>query len=205
MVESTNQVQAFHEPPSLRPHYSSAQQWVTPELGLSSTPRQGILGWAEVTGKTTHSHMKGFSPRNHPHSLPTDPHSPYACSTPGVYTFSVTWTVLRLLTSHCLGLQQQTGLEVSGLCGSYRVPSMSSLLPLCTLSLGENHSKVNKPPTQSSTVWPHNQRKNRHGFFHRLNNGKMAQVHDFGMEISCTGSISGNGCTQILQTQHWIF
>jgi hypothetical protein len=41
-VEITNQVQAFHEPPSLRPHCSSAQQWVTPELGPSSTPRQGI-------------------------------------------------------------------------------------------------------------------------------------------------------------------
>ena len=44
VVDSTNHVQAFHEPPSLRPHCSSAQQWVTPELGLSSTPRQGILG-----------------------------------------------------------------------------------------------------------------------------------------------------------------
>jgi hypothetical protein len=37
----------------------------------------------------------------------------------------------------CLGLQQQTGLEISELCGSYRVPSRSSLLPLCTLSPGE--------------------------------------------------------------------
>jgi hypothetical protein len=37
----------------------------------------------------------------------------------------------------CLGLQQQTGPEVSELCGSYRVPSRSSLLPLRTLSPGE--------------------------------------------------------------------
>jgi hypothetical protein len=65
----------------------------------------------------------------------------------------------------CLGLQQQTGPKVSGLCGSYRVPSKSSLLPLHTLSPGENRSQVNKPPTQSSTAWPHNQWKNSHGFF----------------------------------------
>ena len=44
VVEITDQVQASHEPPSLRPHCSSAQQWVTLELGPSSTPRQGILG-----------------------------------------------------------------------------------------------------------------------------------------------------------------
>ena len=40
---------------------------------------------------------------NLPCSLPTDPHSPHACSTLGVYTFFVTWTVLRLLTSLALG------------------------------------------------------------------------------------------------------
>ena len=42
VVKSTNQMQAFHEPPSLRPHCSSSQQWVTPEMGLCSTSRQGI-------------------------------------------------------------------------------------------------------------------------------------------------------------------
>jgi hypothetical protein len=51
MVDSTNQVQAFHEPPSLRPHCSSSQQWITPELGLSSTPRQGILTRLRLQGK----------------------------------------------------------------------------------------------------------------------------------------------------------
>jgi hypothetical protein len=35
-----------------------------------------------------------------------------------------------------LGLQEQTGPEVSGLYGTYRVPSRSSLLPLHTLSPG---------------------------------------------------------------------
>jgi hypothetical protein len=43
----------------------------------------------------------------------------------------------------CLGFQQQTGPEVSELYGSYRVPSRSSLLPLRTLSPGENHSQAN--------------------------------------------------------------
>jgi hypothetical protein len=42
-------------------------------------------------------------------------------------------------------------------------------------------------------------------FFHRLSNGKMAQGHCFRIEISHKGSISGSGCTQILQTQHEIF
>jgi hypothetical protein len=51
MVGSTNQVQAFHKPPSLRPHCSSAQQWITPELGLSSTPRQEILARLRLQGK----------------------------------------------------------------------------------------------------------------------------------------------------------
>ena len=43
----------------------------------------------------------------------------------------------------CLGLQQQTELEVFELCGSYRVPSRSSLLPLRTLLPGENCSQAN--------------------------------------------------------------
>jgi hypothetical protein len=51
-----------------------------------------------------------------------------------------------------LGLQEQTGPEVSRLYGSYRVPSKSSLLPLCTLSPG---GVAHRPTslTQSSTAW----------------------------------------------------
>jgi hypothetical protein len=61
--KSTNQMQAFHEPPSHRPHCSSTQQWVTPELGLSSTPGQGIQTQAEVTGNSvTHNHQEERSP-----------------------------------------------------------------------------------------------------------------------------------------------
>jgi hypothetical protein len=44
-----------------------------------------------------------------------------------------------------LRLQEQTEPEVSGLYGSYRVPSRSSLLPLRTLSLGGSRSQANKP------------------------------------------------------------
>ena len=44
-----------------------------------------------------------------------------------------------------LGLQEQIGLEVSGLYGSYRVPSRSSLLPLRTLSPEGSRSQANKP------------------------------------------------------------
>jgi hypothetical protein len=52
-----------------------------------------------------------------------------------------------------LGLQEQTGPEVSGLYGSYRVPSRSSLLPLRTLSPG---GVAHRPTslTQSSTARP---------------------------------------------------
>jgi hypothetical protein len=53
----------------------------------------------------------------------------------------------------CLGLQQQTGPEVSELCGSYRVPSRSSLLPLRTLSPGENRSQANKPQSPLSVQY----------------------------------------------------
>jgi hypothetical protein len=79
MVESTNQMQAFHEPPSRRPHCSSTQQWVTPELGLSSTPGQGIQTQAEVTGNSvTHNHQEERSPGiSHAHCPQTlIPHMP---------------------------------------------------------------------------------------------------------------------------------
>jgi hypothetical protein len=47
------------------------------------------------------------SPRNLPCSLPTDPHSPHACSTPRECTFSVTWTVLQLPISLTLGYRNR--------------------------------------------------------------------------------------------------
>jgi hypothetical protein len=60
-----------------------------------------------LQGKKHTTTRKGLSPRNLPCSLPTDPHSPHAYSTPGVYTFSVTWTVLRLLISLALGYRNR--------------------------------------------------------------------------------------------------
>ena len=51
-----------------------------------------------------------------------------------------------------LGLQEQTGSEVFGLYGSYRVPSRSSLLLLLTLSpRGVAHRPTSL--TQSNTAW----------------------------------------------------
>jgi hypothetical protein len=50
---------------------------------------------------------EGFSPRSHLCPLLTDSHSPHACPTPGVYTFTVTKTVLRLLTSLALGFSNR--------------------------------------------------------------------------------------------------
>jgi hypothetical protein len=72
-------MQAFHEPPSRRPHCSSTQQWVTPELGLSSTPGQGIQTQAEVTGNSViHNHQEERSPGiSHAHCPQTlIPHMP---------------------------------------------------------------------------------------------------------------------------------
>jgi hypothetical protein len=96
----------------------------------------------------------GFSPRNLSRSLPTDPHSPHACSTPGVYTFSVTWTVLRLLTSLALGYSNRPDRKSPGSVAATRfLPGVLSFL--CTLSLLERvllHWPTSH--TQSSTAWP---------------------------------------------------
>jgi hypothetical protein len=121
----------------------------------------------------------------------------------------------------CLGLQQQTGPEVSELCGSYRVPSRSSLLPLCTLSPGESRSQAKQPVlpiqpplspgesvAQTSQQAPrspalrghNNQQGKLTRLSYRLNNGRMAHGHDFGIETPRTGSISDRGYTRILQT-----
>jgi hypothetical protein len=61
-----------------------------------------------------------------------------------------------------LGLQEQTRPEVSGLYGSYRVPSRSSLLPLRTLSPGESRSQAKKPHAVQYCVVSTIPRENRH-------------------------------------------
>jgi hypothetical protein len=89
---------------------------------------------------------------NHPHSLPTIPHSPHACSTPGGYTFSVTWTVLRLLTSLALGYSNRLNRKSPGsVVATGFLPGVLSFL--CALSHLERIA-------------------HRHSFFHRLSNGK---------------------------------
>jgi hypothetical protein len=138
-------MQASHEPPSHRPHCSSTQQWVTPKLGLSSTPGQGIPTQAEVTGNSfIHNHQEESSPRNLPRSLPTDPHSPHACSTPGECTLSITWRFLRLPFSLTLGYRNRPdwkSLALWQLQGSFQEffpPSVQSLT-------WRSRSQANKP------------------------------------------------------------
>ena len=146
-------MQAFHEPPSRRPHCSSTQQWVTPELGLSSTPGQGIQTQAEVKGNSvTHNHQEECSPRNLPCSLPTDPHSPHACSTLGECTFSVTWTVLWLPVSLTLGYRNRPDRKSSGsVAATGFLPRALSFL--CALSHLEGVAHRPTSLTQSSIAW----------------------------------------------------
>jgi hypothetical protein len=160
--KSTNQMQAFHEPPSRRPHCSSTQQWVTPELGLSSTPGQGIQTQAEVTGNSvTHNHQEECSPRNLPRSLPTDPHSPHACSTPGECTFSVTWTVLRLPVSLTLGYRNRPDRKSPGsVAATGFLPRALSFL--CALSHLEGVAHRPTSLTQSRTACHNKHRENGH-------------------------------------------
>jgi hypothetical protein len=80
-----------------------AQQWVTPELGLSSNKGKGILDQAKVTGKLHRATRRILSrsllmPTIHGISFPT------CLFHPGIYTF--TSTVHRCFTS-LSGSQQQ--------------------------------------------------------------------------------------------------
>jgi hypothetical protein len=94
----------------------------------------------------------GFSPRNLSRSLPTDPHSPHACYTPGVYTFSVTWTVLRLLTSLALGYSNRPDRKSPGsVTATGFLPGVLSFL--CALSHLERIAHRPTSHTQSSTAW----------------------------------------------------
>jgi hypothetical protein len=148
-------MQAFHEPPSHRPHCSSTQQWVTPEMGLSSTPGKGFQTQAEVTGNSViHNHQEEISPRNLPHSLPTDPHSPHACSTPGECTFSITWTVLQLPVSLTLGYRNRLDQKSLGSMAATRfLPGVLSFH--CTLSHLEE-SLTGQQASRSPVLCDHN-------------------------------------------------
>jgi hypothetical protein len=174
MVESTNQMQAFHEPPSRRPHCSSTQQWVTPELGLSSTPGQGIQTQAEVTGKTiTHNHQEGILSQESPTLTAHRPSFPTCLFHPRRVHLLCHLDSPSAASLPYLGLQEQTGPEVSGFCSSYRVPSRSSLLPLRTLSPG---GVAHRPTslTQSSTAWSQQPTgKTDKGFPNRFSSHRM--------------------------------
>jgi hypothetical protein len=156
-------MQAFHKTPSYRPHCSSTQQWVTPDLGLSSTPGQGIQTQVEVIGNSvTHNHQEECSPRNLPRSLPTDPHSPHACSTPGECTFSVTWTVLRLPVSLALGYRNRPDQEVSRVLWQLQ-GSFQELSPSSARSLTWRESLTGQQASRSPELCAHNKhRENGH-------------------------------------------
>jgi hypothetical protein len=130
-------MQTFHEPPSLRPRCSSLSTVGHPrartKLHQVGNPRLGKVNGRHIVIE------EGFSPMSHLCPPLTESHSPHSYPTPGVYTFTVTKTVLRLLNFPCLGLQQQTRMEVSKICRSYRTPFRSSYF-LSTLSHPERVS-----------------------------------------------------------------
>jgi hypothetical protein len=107
--------------------------------------------WARLRlhGKQHTTTRKGFSPRNLLRSLPTDPHSPHACSTPGVYTFSVTWTVLRLLISLALGYRNRSDWKSSSsVAATGFLPGVLSFLH----ALSHLERITHKPTTCSSNL-----------------------------------------------------
>jgi hypothetical protein len=132
-VKSTNQVQAFHEPPSLRPHCSSAQQWVTPELGPSSTPRQGILTRLRLQGKP-HLESGRILPRMPSYAHYSQTLIPHMPVPPGsIHLHKHSPSVLTSLS----GPRQQAG---SGSLRAYDIATIWS-------------------PNQESDLWLHGQRK----------------------------------------------
>jgi hypothetical protein len=144
-------VQAFHEPPSLRPHCSSAQQWVTPELGPSSTPRQGILGYTEATGKTSQKYLEGFFPEmlSYAHYYQTlIPHMPVPPGSIHLHTHSPS-----VLTSPS-GPRQQAGsgsLRVCSWCwalsGRHHFPANSFTWKELLAGLTTCLFKIQSPPS----------------------------------------------------------
>ena len=105
-----------------------------------------------LQGKQHTTTRNGFSARNLPRSLPTDPHSPHACFTPGVYTFSVTWIVLRLLSSLALGYNNRPDQKSPGFVAATGfLPGVLSFL--YALSHLERISHRPTRHTQSSTAW----------------------------------------------------
>jgi hypothetical protein len=85
-------------------HHS--QQWVTPELGLNST-EQGIPRLGKVNRKVTQFKRKDSLPGATYAHLLTNSHSPHACPTPRVYTFTVTQSI-DCSTSLTLGFNNRS-------------------------------------------------------------------------------------------------
>jgi hypothetical protein len=78
-----------------------------------------------------------------------------------------------------LGLQEQTGPEFSGLYGSYKVPSRSSLIPLHTPSPG---GVAHRPTSLTQSSSAHSQQSTRNTdkcFQQRFGNHRMISRDDF--------------------------
>jgi hypothetical protein len=128
-------VQTFHEPPSLRPRCSSLSAVGHPRAG-TKLHREGNPRLGKVYRKNTRKRRRILSqeplmPTAHRLSFPT------CLSHPRSIHLHCHLDSPSAANLPCLGLQQQTRPKISELCGSYRAPSRSSLLPLRTLSPGE--------------------------------------------------------------------
>jgi hypothetical protein len=124
-------VQTFHEPPSLRPRCSSLSAVGHPRAG-TKLHRAGNPRLGKVNGKTPSYRGRIFSqeslmPTAHRLSFPT------CLSHPRSIHLHCHQDSPSAANLPCLGLQQQTGPEVSEFCSSYRTPSRSSYF-LSTIS-----------------------------------------------------------------------
>jgi hypothetical protein len=144
---TTNCVQTFHEPPSLRPRCSSCSTVGHPRAG-TKLHGQGIPRLGKDNRKVAQINRKDFLPgatyAHNPQTLiPHMPVPPQEC-TPSLSQ------VHRLSTS-LPGLQQQAGPEVSEYCSCYETPSRRTHF-LNTLSHLErvSHRPDNLPLLSSS-------------------------------------------------------
>jgi hypothetical protein len=199
-------VQTFHEPPSLRPRYSSLSAVGHPRAG-TKLHRAGNPRLGKVNGKT-HNYrgrllsQEPLTPTAHRLSFPTCLSYPRSIhllchqDSPSIAKPPLPWAL------------RQTGPEVSELCGSYRTPSQSSHflmhsltwrgslagLTTCFLQLGFRHSRgnhktqhghktTNKPHAvqncvATTTNWTNMYELSQNGDSQALRHSKAQQLRD---------------------------
>jgi hypothetical protein len=114
-----------------------------PQAGTKLHPKTRNTKLAKVTGKTTHNHKEGILSQEPPTLTAHKPSFPTCLFHPGRIHLLCHLDSPSATNLPCLGLQEQVGPEVSGLCGSHRVLSRSPLLPPRPLSPGESCSQAN--------------------------------------------------------------